>query len=155
MVSSAAQKTGPASTVGPRGCRANLSEVDDAEIAAAASQGPEEIRVFVGARRMTPPSAVTTSAASRLSTASPYLRMSNPRPPPRVNPATPVWLMMPPVVARPWSCVAWSTSPQQGAALHPGRATGGIDRHGAHRREVDDEPPVADGGAGDVVAAAS
>ena len=57
------------------------------------------------------PSAVTTSAASRLSTTSPCLRMRKPMPPPRVTPATPVWLTMPPVVARPWACVSWSTSP--------------------------------------------
>ena len=34
-------------------------------------------------------------------------------PPPSVSPATPVWPMMPPVVARPWACVSWSTSPHR------------------------------------------
>src|SRR5262249_41983748 len=29
----------------------------------------------------------------------------------RVSPATPVWLTIPPVVARPCACVSWSTSP--------------------------------------------
>ena len=32
-------------------------------------------------------------------------------PPPRVRPATPVVEMIPPVVARPYACVAWSKSP--------------------------------------------
>src|SRR3546814_5666200 len=38
------------------------------------------------------PSAVTTSAESRLSQLSPYLRVSQPYPPPRVRPAMPVSL---------------------------------------------------------------
>jgi len=38
--------------------------------------------------------------------------------------------------------------------LHPGPAVGGIDPHGPHRREVDDDPVVANGGARHVVASA-
>jgi hypothetical protein len=38
--------------------------------------------------------------------------------------------------------------------LHPGPAVGGIDPHAPHRREVDDEPVVANGGARHVVASA-
>jgi hypothetical protein len=56
------------------------------------------------------PSAVTTSASTRLSTVSPCLRMSQPMPPPRLRPPTPVWPTMPPVVASPWAWVSWSTS---------------------------------------------
>src|SRR5690606_16379107 len=41
------------------------------------------------------------------------------------------------------------------AALHPRRARGGIDVHAAHRREVDDDAAVADGGARHVVASAA
>src|SRR5450755_2476565 len=58
------------------------------------------------------PSAVTTSAARRLSQARPYLRISQPMPPPSVNPATPVEETRPPVVASPCACVSWSTSAQ-------------------------------------------
>ena len=47
------------------------------------------------------PFASTTSAPSRLSLASPYLRTSQPIPPPSVNPPMPVVDIMPPVVARP------------------------------------------------------
>ncbi len=42
----------------------------------------------------------------------------------------------------------------ESTTLHPGRATGGVDPHGPHRREVDDDPVVAHRGAGNVVAAA-
>jgi hypothetical protein len=39
--------------------------------------------------------------------------------------------------------------------LHPGPAPGGIDSHTPHRREVDDDPVVAHGGARHVVASAA
>ena len=42
----------------------------------------------------------------------------------------------------------------QRTTLHPGPAVGGIDPHGPHRREVDDNPVVANGGACHVVASA-
>src|SRR6266550_429406 len=58
------------------------------------------------------PSAVTTSASSRLSHASPCFRMRIPKPPPRVSPAIPVSETIPPVVARPCACVARSRSRQ-------------------------------------------
>jgi hypothetical protein len=54
---------------------------------------------------------VTTVAESRLSIVSPYLRCSQPMPPPSVSPATPVCVTIPPVVARPNAWVAWSSSP--------------------------------------------
>ena len=52
------------------------------------------------------PSASTRSTDSRLSSAMPYLAISQPSPPPSVNPARPVDEMTPPVVASPCSCVA-------------------------------------------------
>ena len=51
-------------------------------------------------------------------------------------------------------CLVVDVAPQ-GTALDEGRAVDEIDRHGAHRREVDDDPVVAHRGAGDVVASAS
>ena len=51
-------------------------------------------------------------------------------------------------------CLVVDVAPQC-AALDVGRALGGIDRDGAHRREVDHDPVVADRGAGHVVAPAS
>ena len=47
------------------------------------------------------PSAVTTSAERRLSTVAPCFRISQPMPPPSVRPAMPVWVTIPPTVARP------------------------------------------------------
>ena len=42
----------------------------------------------------------------------------------------------------------------QRTTLHPGPAVGGIDPHGPHRRKVNDDPFVANGGARHVVASA-
>ncbi|HWC27071.1 MAG TPA: hypothetical protein VG474_10860 [Solirubrobacteraceae bacterium] len=43
----------------------------------------------------------------------------------------------------------------RGAALHVHGAPGSVDAHAAHRRQVDDQAAVDDGGAGDVVSAAA
>src|SRR5262249_32128804 len=43
----------------------------------------------------------------------------------------------------------------QGATLYVGRAAVRVDSDGAHRRQVDDDPGVAHGGAGHVVASAA
>ena len=57
------------------------------------------------------PSAVTTSAAIRLSEVRPQRRSSQPLPLPSVRPAIPVVEKRPPVTARPCVCVAASNSP--------------------------------------------
>jgi len=44
---------------------------------------------------------------------SPCSRISQPIPPPKVRPAMPVWLTMPPVVASPDAWLAWSISPHR------------------------------------------
>ena len=101
------------------------------------------------------PSAVTTSAASRLSTASPCLRISNPMPPPSVSPAD---AGVANDAARGGQavglCLVVDVSPQ-GAALHERRALDGVNRDGAHRGEVDHDSVVAHCGAGNVVTPAS
>ena len=53
---------------------------DDAEVAAATAQTPEQVGVLVGRRRPPRPSAVTTSASIRLSHVKPNLRSSQPLP---------------------------------------------------------------------------
>ena len=69
---------------------------DDAEVAAAAAQRPEQVRVLGrrsrghGGRRPARP-----RADSRLSIVSPCSRLSQPHPPPSVSPPTPVWLTVP------------------------------------------------------------
>src|SRR5262249_21533423 len=50
--------------------------------------------------------------------------------------------------------LAVDVAPQR-TTLHPGPAGGGIDPRGPHRREVDDDPVVANGGARNVVASAA
>jgi hypothetical protein len=60
----------------------------------------------------TSPAASTSSTASRLSAASPYFAISQPRPPPSVKPAIPVAEMAPPVTASPCSPVAALSSAQ-------------------------------------------
>ena len=66
------------------------------------------------------------STESRLSIVSPYLRMIQPRPPPSVRPATPVWVTMPVVTASPNACVAHA-----GYEQHRRVWNGSIDRHPA------------------------
>ena len=88
-----------------RGCHA--------EIAAAATQRPEQVRDCLLARHaaLRRP-AVTSSTDRRLSRASPYLPINQPIPPPRVRPATPVVDTTPPVTASPCSWVSRLTSAQ-------------------------------------------
>ena len=88
---------------------------------------------------MSRPSAVTTSAPTRLSHASPCLRISEPMPPPRVSPATPVEEMRPPVVARPCACVSWSTSAHTAPPPTVARRPPG--RHARHSSPTDRSPP--------------
>ena len=86
--------------------------------------------------RMRSPSAVTSSTESRLSTVRPCLRIRCPSPPPSVSPPMPVWLMIPPVVARPAACGgAVELAPQHAA----GRA------RGARRRGRRGSPSSATG----------
>ena len=73
---------------------------DDAEVAAAAAQTPEEIRVLVGAGRPRSPSAVTTCARTVVA-GQPVLAVDPAEPPPRVRPATPVIETVPVGVASP------------------------------------------------------
>ena len=75
-----------------------------------------------------PPSAVTTSAESRLSMVRPNLRVIQPKPPPSVKPATPVVELTPVGTARPKACVSLSRSPR----VAPGatRALWSLDRPG-------------------------
>ena len=53
--------------------------------------------------RILSPSAVTISAATRLSIVMPYFRVNHPKPPPNVRPAIPVVELIPTGVASPWA----------------------------------------------------
>ena len=132
-----------------------LERRDDAEVAAAAAQAPEQLGRSCSLAETRSPSAVTTSAASRLSTVAPCLRISQPMPPPSVSPAMPVWVTMPPAVASPCACVAASSSPHR--TPPPARAVraAGSTAIALHRRQVDHQAAVAHGLPGDAVAAAA
>ena len=101
----------PLRTFGPDRMQPELEPRDHAEVAAAALERPEEVGVLGGARAHdADPSRSRPRPLSRLSTVMPYLRLSQPKPPPSVSPAIPVVELMPTGVARPWACVAASRS---------------------------------------------
>src|SRR5262249_38755755 len=85
---------------------------DDPEVAAAAAQRQKRSGFSVALATRSCPSAVTTSAESRLSPVSPCLPMSQPTQPRRVRPAIPVFETVPPVVASPHTWVSRSSSRQ-------------------------------------------
>ena len=94
-------KIGPASTIGPTGCRRYSNDVTMPKLPLP-PRTPQNRSGFSFSLAVTSsPSAVTRSTESRLSTAAPYLRINQPIPPPRVSPETPVWLTIPPTVASP------------------------------------------------------
>ena len=66
---------------------------------------------LVSSARKSLPSAVTMSTEMTLSTQSPWVWRSQPIPPDKVRPPTPVIDTTPPGVARPRAVVSWSTSP--------------------------------------------
>ena len=70
--------------------------------------------------------------------------MIQPIPPPRVSPATPVWVTMPLGTARPNACVARSTSPSSAPAWTRAVRASGSTLDVVHRTQVDHDPVVAD-----------
>ena len=141
-------------TVGPTGCSANRNELTTPKFPPPPRSAQNRSGCSWADARTMSPSAVTTSASRRLSTVSPCLRMSQPMPPPRLRPPTPVWPTMPPVVARPWAWVSWSTSPHRAPPCTWAVRSTGSTETARIDGEVDDDPVVAQGGAGHVVASA-
>ena len=119
-------------------------------------RSPQKRSAFSSAlARTVCPSAVTTSAASRLSQVRPYLRISQPMPPPSVRPAMPVWEICPPVTARPWAWVACVQLAPEDTGLGAHGALLRVHFDALHRRQVDHHPAVVDRVAGQAVAAAA
>ena len=107
------QNRKPKCTIGPASCRANSNSVTIAK-SPPPPRNAQNRSVFSSSdATRTSPAAVTTRAESRLSIASPYLRLSHPMPPPSVRPPTPVWLISPTGTARPCAWVAASRSPSK------------------------------------------
>ena len=105
--------TGPQNmTVGPTGCSANSKVVTTPKLPPPPLSAHSRSACSSGVAWTRRPSAVTTSAETRLSMARPYRLRSQPMPPLSVRPPTPVSEISPPGVARPWTWVAASTSRQ-------------------------------------------
>ena len=100
------------------------------------------------------PSASTTRAAIRLSHVRPYLRVSQPTPPPSARPPTPVGETTPAGVTRPWRGTPVDVA-QQSAAAHGDGSPLRVDLDRVHRAEVDDEAVVAGGLPRDAVPSAA
>ena len=92
-------------------CRANSNSVTTPKLPPPPRSAQNRSAYWSADVRRILPSAVTTSADSRLSTVRPKRRISRPTPPPRVRPPTPVWLTTPAGTTRPCRWVARSTSP--------------------------------------------
>ena len=134
-----------------------LERRDDAEVAAAAAQRPEQLGLRRAPRRRAQ-RAVGGDDASRSAgcrSVRPWRRVSQPKPPPSVRPATPVVELMPSGVARPCACAAAIEVGEQRAGADARGAPRRVDLDGAHRRQVDHQAAFGDGVAGDVVAAAA
>ena len=92
--------------------------------------------------RTTSPAAVTTSKDSTLSQVSPHWRASQPIPPPRVRPPTPVCETLPAVVASPYGWVATSSAPSRAPPCTHARRRSGSTRDPAHGGQVDHQPAL-------------
>ena len=87
--------------------------------------------------------------------ARPYLRTSQPIPPPSVRPEMPTEPVSPNGVARPWAADRVRVFAGGQAGLGPGDAAVGIDVEALHRAEVEDDPAVVGAVAGEAVATAA
>src|SRR5436190_1337427 len=89
----------------PTGCRRNSSDVATPKLPPPPRRAQKRSSFSSSLARSRRPSAVTTSAAMRLSHDRPYLRARYPMPPPNVRPPTPVVEITPPVVDSPRASV--------------------------------------------------
>ena len=85
----------------------------------------------------------------------PYLRTSQPMPPPRVRPAMPTQPVSPNGVARPCAAAAARVLAGGQAGLGPGESPLGVDVEALHALEVEDDAAVDGAVAGQAVAAAA
>ena len=127
----------------------------DAEVAAAAADRPEQVGVVSASVRTSSPSAVTTSAASRLSIVRPCARTRNPMPPPSVMPPIPTEPVSPNPVATPRSPAIDGVVARRQAGLGPGGPLVGVDLQRGHVAQVEHDPAVDRGVPGAAVPAAA
>ena len=142
-------------TLGPTGCSWNSKEVATPKLPPPPRTAQNSSGSSSWLARTTLPSAVTSSTARRLSSARPYLPISQPIPPPSVSPATPVLETTPPVTARRVQLgLAVDLAPGD-AALDAHRSVLRVDVNALHRHQVDHQPTIDGGASRHVVAAAA
>src|SRR5687768_9442284 len=106
-------------------------------------QNRSALSVALAVRRR--PSAVTTSAESRLSQVKPYMRCNQPMPPPQGEACDARRRYRPTGGSQPERLRLAVELPPGQARLCARDAGGRIHAHALHRREVDDDAVVADG----------
>ena len=134
---------------------AELEVDDNPEVAAATLQGPQQIGIFGFTGADQP--AVGRDHIRRQEdcrSSGPCVPRSQPMPPDRVRPATPVAEISPPGVARPKGVVAASTSRQVAPPSTKARSRPG-DPDAVHQRKVDHHAAIADRIARHIVPAAA
>src|SRR4029453_9905300 len=140
---------------GAEGVQREPERAHDAEVPATAPQRPEQVGVVVGRRPHDVAARGDHLGLHEIVDGEPVLAHEPPGPPPRADAAD---AGVAHDAARGGQavclCLVVDVAPQ-GTTLDEGRAVDEIDRDGAHRRQVDDDPVVAHRGAGDVVASAS
>ena len=109
-------------TIGPSGWASKSKWVTTPKLPPPPRSAQNRSGSFSADATWTEPSAQTTVAERRLSMVSPYLRRTQPSPPPRVRPPTPVSDTTPPGTTSPNACVSRSTSPRP---RRPGRRPAG------------------------------
>ena len=134
--------TTPPVIIGPTGCSVYSSDVAMPKLPPPPRIAQKRSGFSSALARTAVPSAITRSAARRLSSARPYFGISQPRPPPRVRPAMPVLPTTPPVVASPWTCVSRLSSfhrtPPWARTVRAAR----IHVDPLHRRQIDHQALV-------------
>jgi integrase len=103
--------TGATNVSGPTGCRRNSNSVTTPKLPPPPLSAQKRSVFAVSLAVRHSPSAVITSAERRLSQLMPYVRRSQPWPPPSVRPATLVVETTPPGTASSKACVSRSSSP--------------------------------------------
>ena len=135
------------------GCRANSNAVTTPKLPPPPRSAQSRSGCESASTCSTSPFAVTSSNETTLSHVSPCRRASQPMPPPRVRPPTPVCDTFPAVVARPCACDARSSAPRSAPPCTMARRLRGSTVDGAHRAQVDHEPVVGHGVPDDAVPA--
>jgi len=136
------------------GMQRELERGDDAEVAAAASQRPEQVGVLVGGRPDDADLGGDHLGGEQVVDGEPVLAREEADAAAEGEPGdTGVAHDAAGGGQTVGLRLVVNIAPQR-TTLHPGRATGGVDPHGPHRREVDDDPVVAHRGTGHAVAPA-